>query len=252
VEVAQANPVDGTRTVAAHASRELGEPVNRKRAQRIMREHMLLQRFRNSDGRRRPGFFRVTRPNELWHLDMTKIWTAAHGLVYLHVIVDYCTREVAGWTLELRTRSMELHRLRRGCRLRPRHPTAAADPRHRQRQPVHPPRGFRQHLSARGVTDRRGGYRDPELQAFIESWFGQFKCRCAWRVEWATTSTVTTIDLTPGSATEHPPRSPAPGEIRPSYKAQRPEATTTPGSTSGMVHFAVLAWGLSIGILVLH
>lgn len=28
--------------------------------------------------------------------------------------------------------------------------------------------------------------RDPECQAFIESWFGQFKKRCAWRTEWET------------------------------------------------------------------
>jgi putative transposase len=34
------------------------------------------------------------------------------------------------------------------------------------------------------VKHRRGGYRDPESQAFIESWFGQFKKRCAWRAEW--------------------------------------------------------------------
>jgi putative transposase len=45
-------------------------------------------------------------------------------------------------------------------------------------------RDFRKHLSARGITHRSGGYRDPESQAFIESWFGQFKKRCAWRAEW--------------------------------------------------------------------
>ncbi|MBS1838894.1 MAG: DDE-type integrase/transposase/recombinase [Actinobacteria bacterium] len=43
---------------------------------------------------------------------------------------------------------------------------------------------FHRHLSARGVKHRRGGYSDPESQAFIESWFGQFKKRCAWRAEW--------------------------------------------------------------------
>ena len=85
VEVAKANPTDGTRMVAALARRELGAPVNRKRVQRVMRQHQLLQRSRNSDRRRRPGYFRVTRPDELWHLDMTKVWTAAHGWVYLHV-----------------------------------------------------------------------------------------------------------------------------------------------------------------------
>ena len=93
--------------VAALASRELGEAVNRKRAQRVMRAHKLLQPTRSLDRRRRPGFFRVTRPDELWHMDMTKVWTAAHGWVYLHVIVDCCTREIAGWTVDVRTRADE-------------------------------------------------------------------------------------------------------------------------------------------------
>src|SRR3546814_3725134 len=92
---------------AALASRELGEVVNRKRAQRVMRQHPLLQPTRSLDRRRRPGFFRVRRPDELWHMDMTKVWTAAHGWVYLHVIVDCCTREVVGWTVDTRTRSHE-------------------------------------------------------------------------------------------------------------------------------------------------
>jgi putative transposase len=185
VEVAKANPVDGTRMVAALASRELGEAVNRKRVQRIMREHKLLQRSRNTDRRRRPGFFRVTRPDELWHLDMTKVWTAAHGWVYLHVIVDCCTREVAGWTLDLRTRStesigcVEAAVIARG--IAPQQLTLGTD-----NGSQFTSRDFRQHLSARGVTHRRGGYRDPESQAFIESWFGQFKRRCAWRAEWET------------------------------------------------------------------
>lgn len=107
VEVAKANPTDGTRMVAALASRELGKAVNRKRVQRVMRAHRLLQPTRGSGRRRRPGFFRVRRPDELWHMDMTKVWTAAHGWVYLHVIIDCCTREITGWTLDLRTRSVE-------------------------------------------------------------------------------------------------------------------------------------------------
>jgi putative transposase len=55
VEVARANPTDGTRMVAAIASGELGEAVNRKRAQRVMRAHRLLQPTRGTDRRRRPG-----------------------------------------------------------------------------------------------------------------------------------------------------------------------------------------------------
>ena len=185
VEVAKANPTDGTRMVAALASRELGEAVNRKRAQRVMRAHQLLQPTRSLDRRRRPGYFRVHRPDELWHMDMTKVWTAQHGWVYLHVIVDCCTREVTAWTLDLRTRSVEAIRcVEAGIierNIAPRTLTLGTD-----NGSQFTSRDFRKHLSARGVTHRRGGYRDPESQAFIESWFGQFKKRCAWRAEWET------------------------------------------------------------------
>lgn len=185
VEVARAHPTDGTRMVAAIASQQLDRPVNRKRAQRVMRAHGLLQRSSNSDRRRRPGFFRVTRPDELWHVDMTKVWTAAHGWVYLHAIVDCCTREIPAWTLDVRTRTAEAIAcvdagvLGRG--VRPGVLTLGTD-----NGSQFTSRDFRKHLSARGVTHRRGGYRDPESQAFIESWFGQFKKRCAWRTEWET------------------------------------------------------------------
>lgn len=185
VEVARSYPTDGTRMVAAIASRELGEPVNRKRAQRIMRAHRLLQPTRGTDRRRRPGFFRVTRPDELWHMDMTKVWTAAHGWVYLHAIVDCCSREIAGWSIDVRTRDdeaigcVEQALLERG--VQPGTLTLGTD-----NGSQFTSRDFRRHLSARGVTHRRGGYRDPESQAFIESWFGQFKKRVAWRSEWET------------------------------------------------------------------
>ena len=185
IEVAKAKPTDGTRMVAALASRELGVPVNRKRVQRIMRTHKLLQPVRGLDRRRRPGYFRVRRPDELWHMDMTKVWTAQHGWVYLHVMIDCCTREITGWTLDTRTRTIEavacveqavLERQIPACRL-----TLGTD-----NGIQFTSRDFRKHLSARGITHRRGGYRDPESQAFIESWFGQFKKRVAWRSEWET------------------------------------------------------------------
>lgn len=185
VEVAKANPTDGALMVAALASRQLGEPVNRKRVQRVMRAHRLLQRSMNLDRRRRPGYFQVTRPDQLWHLDMTKVWTAAHGWVYLHVAVDCCTREVTCWRVDVRTRAQEaIACVEHGVLTRgvaPERLTLGSDNGSQFTSP-----DFRRHLSARGVAHRRGGYRDPESQAFIESWFGQFKKRCAWRAEWET------------------------------------------------------------------
>ena len=185
VEVAKQNPTDGTRMVAALASRDLGELVNRKRVQRVMRAHRLLQNNAADNRRRRPGYFRVTRPDELWHIDMTKVWTAAHGWVYLHAMVDCCTREIAGWSLDLRCRDDEaiavvevavIARVVTPGRL-----TLGSD-----NGSQFTSRDFRRYLSDRNLTHRRGGYRDPESQAFIESWFGQFKKRCAWREEWET------------------------------------------------------------------
>jgi putative transposase len=73
VEVAMANQTDGYRMVAALVCRPLGRAVNRKRVLRVMRQRRLIQRRRRLDRRRRPGFFRVTRPDELWHLDLTSV-----------------------------------------------------------------------------------------------------------------------------------------------------------------------------------
>jgi putative transposase len=183
VEVARANPTDGTRMVAALASRRLGRPVNRKRVQRVMRAYRLLQPTRSGDRRRRPGFFRVTRPDALWHADMTKVWTAQHGWVYLHAIIDCCTREITSWSLELRCRDdeaiacVEAAVLARN--IQPGQLTLGTDNGSQCTS-----RDFRRYLSARGITHRRGGDRDPESQAFIESWFDQFKKRLAWRSQW--------------------------------------------------------------------
>src|SRR5437773_3679968 len=54
VDVAHANPSDGTRMVAALASQQLGVQINRKRAQRVMRQQRLLQRSQPLRRRRRP------------------------------------------------------------------------------------------------------------------------------------------------------------------------------------------------------
>ncbi len=175
--VARENPTDGTRMVAALAGRELGRDINRKRAQRLMREHQLLQPKRSEGRRRRPGYFQVTRPDELWHLDMTSVWVAEHGWCYLNAAIDCCTREIAGWSLELRCRAQEARAVidraiaERG--VGPGELTLGSD-----NGTAFTSRAFRARLAELGIVHRRGGYRDPESQAFIESWFSKFKQRC--------------------------------------------------------------------------
>ena len=72
VEVAKQNPTDGYRMVWALTRRKLGVAVNRKRVLRVMREQGLIQRRRPVARQRRPGFFRVERPGQLWHMDMER------------------------------------------------------------------------------------------------------------------------------------------------------------------------------------
>ena len=107
VEVAEANQTDGYRMVAALTRQKLGRPVNRKRVLRVMRQRKLIQRRRPSGRRKRPGFFGVERPRQLWQLDMTSIWVAEHGWSYLNAIIDCCTREIVAWELSLRCRADE-------------------------------------------------------------------------------------------------------------------------------------------------
>jgi putative transposase len=150
-----------------------------------MREHALLQRRRSEGRRRRPGFFRVERPDQLWHLDMTSVWVAEHGWCYLNAAIDCCTREITGWALDVRCRAPEaiavIQQAAAERGVAPGRLTLGTD-----NGSAFTSRAFRARLGELGITHRRGGYRDPESQAFIESWFSKLKQRCIWREEFET------------------------------------------------------------------
>jgi putative transposase len=185
MEVAKDNPTDGTRMIAALSSRKLGYRVNRKRAQRVMRQTGLLQKHRPLNRRKRPGFFRVERPDQLWHMDMTSIWVAEQGWCYLNTIIDCCTREITGWALDIRCRAQEaktvIDTAVNDRLIDPGQLTLGTD-----NGTAYTSKAFRAFLTQKGVTHRRGGYRDPESQAFIESWFSKLKERLIWRTEFET------------------------------------------------------------------
>jgi putative transposase len=191
VEGALANQTDGYRMVTAFVRRRLGRPVNRKRVLRVMRERKLIQRRRPLERRKRPGFFRVERPRQLWQLDMTSVWVAEHGWTYLNAIIDCCTREIVAWQLELRCRADEaiavVDQAVAAHAIEPGELTLDSD-----NGSAFTARRFRGRLGELGIRHRRGGYRDPDGQAFIKSWFGKLKQRELWLNEYET--------LEPGSA----------------------------------------------------
>jgi putative transposase len=185
VEEATANQTDGYRIVTALVRRRLGRPVNRKRVLRVMRERKLIQRRRPLERRKRPGFFRVERPRQLWQLDMSSVWVADHGWCYLMAIIDCCTREIVGWSLELRCRADEaiavVERAVAVHGIEPGELVLGSD-----NGSAFTARRFKAKLAELGIRHRRGGYRDPESQAFIESWFGKLKEREVWLNEYET------------------------------------------------------------------
>ncbi len=169
VEVAEENPTDGYRIVTAWVRRRLGRPVNRQRVLRVMRERKLIQRRRTEPRRRRPGFFRVERPGQLWHLDMTSIWVAEHGWCYLNAIIDCCTREIVGWDLTVRCRAKEAIAVIENAvaehRIRPGQLTLGTD-----NGSAFTARATRLVLSGLGIAHRRGGVprpREPSVHRIL-------------------------------------------------------------------------------------
>ena len=82
-------------------------------------------------------------------------------------IIDCCTREIVAWQLELRCRADEaialIERAAAAHGIQPGELTLGSDD-----GSVFTARRFRAVLSGIGIRHRRGGYRDPESQAFIE------------------------------------------------------------------------------------
>jgi putative transposase len=152
---------------------------------RVMRERKLIQRRRPLERRKRPGFFRVECPRQLWQLDMTSVWVAEHGWCYLMAMIDCCTREITGWQLGLRCRADEaiqlIERTAAAYSIQAGELTLGSD-----NGSAFTARRFRDKLTELGIRHRRGGYRDPESQAFIESWFGELKEREVWLNEYET------------------------------------------------------------------
>jgi hypothetical protein len=102
---------------------------------------------------------------------------------------------------------------------------------------------FKAVLAGPGIAHRRGGYRDPESQAFIDSWFGKLKQRCVWRHQFETLDQAEEVSGAYVIHYHHRPHSRldyrTPLEVAATWNdgglphlIQRPELSTRTGSTS--------------------
>ena len=133
-------------------------------------------------GGRWPGFTRITRPDQLWSIDSTRV-RVAEWWATLHLVLDCCTREVVGWSLDPVSRPteaitcLEVAIARRGTDI-------AWLTVHAPRRPPFSSRGFRRHLRSRGIDVPRWHRNDLTPRALAEHWIGHFHVRCSMRSDW--------------------------------------------------------------------
>ena len=104
------HPLWGYRRVWAYLRFRQGIIVSRNRIARIMSENNLMVKknqklkARRSNARSKP---RAVLPNQYWGMDMTKVLLGSYGWVYLHVVLDWYTKEIVGFNVSWRSRTTD-------------------------------------------------------------------------------------------------------------------------------------------------
>ncbi|HUW59407.1 MAG TPA: DDE-type integrase/transposase/recombinase [Candidatus Bathyarchaeia archaeon] len=90
---------EGHRKVWMRLKYGQGIAVARKRVLRIMREHNLLSPYRRPQAppNEHQGTITTDRPNEMWGVDGTKVFTLEEGHAWIFTAVEHWNAEVMGW-----------------------------------------------------------------------------------------------------------------------------------------------------------
>jgi transposase InsO family protein len=102
------HPLWGYRRIWAYLKYRQNYSVAINRIYRVMKEHHMIvtknQRLRARRGpmRSKP---RSHQPNHFWGIDMTKIQIAPWGWLYLCIVLDWCTKEIVGYSLSIRSKT---------------------------------------------------------------------------------------------------------------------------------------------------
>ena len=108
-EICQEHPFWGYRRVTAWLKRREDTLINRKRVYRIMRENNLTVKQKRYQAKRRSTHAkpRPNCPNQWWGIDMTKFMVDGIGWLYLVVVLDWYTRKIVGYHLDLRSKTAD-------------------------------------------------------------------------------------------------------------------------------------------------
>lgn len=163
----------GHRRIRALLRRRFGIEVSRKTVLRIM-DDLKLKRKRIWHKPARPK--RVEKmtpekPNEAWQIDMTSFQLSNLTPLFLVVVIDCCTREIVGWTLDRRCRASEWLNAVRVAQEERELTTkdACAELVLRSDNGAQPcSKKFVEYLGKAGITGQYTGYNAPDDNAFVE------------------------------------------------------------------------------------
>ena len=102
------HPLWGYRRIWSYLKYRQGITVNRKRVYRLMKEQNLIVtpqvRRKAKRGPFRPKPV-AHRPNLFWGIDMTKIKLHGWGWLYLCIVLDWYSKEIVGYSLNLQSKT---------------------------------------------------------------------------------------------------------------------------------------------------
>jgi len=103
------HPFWGYRRITAWLVIRENVKVNHKKVYRLMKENGLTEKIVRKKASRKSNRSKpkAAKPYQYWGIDMTKFIIPDVGWVYLEVVLDWYTKKIVGWELELRSRTME-------------------------------------------------------------------------------------------------------------------------------------------------
>lgn len=102
------HPLWGYRRIWAYLRYRKKVIVGKNRVYRIMKEHQLLITKKSKLLAKRTPIKpkpRASQPNQFWGTDMTKVKIGNFGWVYLHVVLDWCTKEIVGYSFSFQSKT---------------------------------------------------------------------------------------------------------------------------------------------------
>lgn len=165
--------------------------VNRKTVYQAMKAEGLLQTriWHRPQRPRRVEKMQPERPNQGWQVDMTSLQLSDLTPLYLVTVIDCCTRQILGWSLDRRCRAREwIAAVRMALEAGGLGTKAAAQAAGlvlRSDNGAQPcSKAFVEFLGSRGVKGQYTGYDAPDDNAYVERVIRTIKEEQVWPNQW--------------------------------------------------------------------